>query len=117
MECIGNELFSISKVEIRVLESARAAIPFQDATMGPFEMINLSLITLTDNEGNVGEAPVLRTYSNILENCILPILLHSRNITYKELYPQLYWSIRNEGFRGQAAAILGQLDMALYDLA
>ena len=117
MECIGNELFSISKVEIRVLESARAAIPFQDATMGPFEMINLSLITLTDNEGNVGEAPVLRTYSNILENCILPILLHSRNIAYKELYPQLYWSIRNEGFRGQAAAILGQLDMALYDLA
>lgn len=117
MELIEKEIFNISKVEIRVLESVKAITPFQDATMGPFERINLSLITLTDKEGYIGEAPVLRTYINILENCILPILLHSHNITYIELYPKLYWSIRNEGFRGQASAILGQLDLALYDLA
>lgn len=85
--------------------------------MGPFKAMNLAIITLEDTEGNIGEAPVFSAYAHILENCILPILFHSRNVTYKELYPQLYWSIRNEGFRGQASALLGQLDMALYDLA
>lgn len=117
MEIIEKETFNIRKVEIRALEPVKAITPFEDATMGPFENMNLSLITITDSEGYTGEAPILRTYINILENCILPILLHSPNITYKELYPQLYWSIRNEGFRGQASAILGQLDLALYDLA
>jgi hypothetical protein len=28
----------------------------------------------------------------------------------------MYWSIRNEGFRGPAAALLGQIDIALHDL-
>lgn len=117
MEIIEKETFNIRKVEIRALEPVKAITPFEDATMGPFESMNLSLITITDSEGYTGEAPVLRTYINILENCILPILLHSHHISYGELYPRLYWSIRNEGFRGQASTILGQLDLALFDLA
>ena len=44
-------------------------------------------------------------------------MFNSRNLPYKVLYPRLYWPIRNEGFRGPASALLGQIDMALYDLA
>jgi L-alanine-DL-glutamate epimerase-like enolase superfamily enzyme len=33
------------------------------------------------------------------------------------MYQKMYWSIRNEGFRGPAAALLGQIDLALHDLA
>lgn len=105
------------RAEIRVLAPVKTVLPFQDSTMGPFNSFGLSILTLEDDQGNIGEAPVFSTYINILEQCLFPILFHSDNIAYKELYHLLYWSIRNEGFRGQASALLGQLDMALYDLA
>jgi len=117
MNKINNEIFNISRVLIRVLEPVKAVFPFQDATMGPFPSFGLAMITLEDEDGNEGESPVFSTYNNILEKCLLPILLHSKNLPYHVLYQQLYWSIRNEGFRGPAAALLGQIDIALHDLA
>ena len=114
---IDNEIFNIKRIRIRVLEQVAAVIPFQDATMGPFPNFGISIITIEDEEGNLGEAPVYNSYMNILESCIFPILFHSRSVPYKVFYPKLYWSIRNEGFKGAAGAILGQVDMALYDLA
>jgi L-alanine-DL-glutamate epimerase-like enolase superfamily enzyme len=117
MSSIDNEVFNIAKVQVRALAPVKALTPFEDSTMGPFKAFNIAVITLTDENGEVGEAPVFSGYTNILENCILPILFHSHNLPYKELYPKLYWPIRNEGFRGPASALLGQLDMALYDLA
>jgi L-alanine-DL-glutamate epimerase-like enolase superfamily enzyme len=117
MDIINDEIFNIAKVQVRTLAPVKAITPFEDSTMGPFEVFNISVITLTDEDGNIGEAPVFSGYTNVLENCILPILFHSRNLLYHELYPRLYWPIRNEGFRGPASALLGQLDMALYDLA
>ncbi|MCU7552555.1 mandelate racemase/muconate lactonizing enzyme family protein [Chitinophagaceae bacterium LB-8] len=117
MNRIDNEVFNITSVEIRVLEPVKAVIPFQDATMGPFSTFGLALIRIEDEDGNVGESPVYSTYTNILEACLLPILLHSPNIPYSELYHRMYWSIRNEGFRGPASGLLGQIDMALHDLA
>ena len=117
MHQIDSEIFNICSAQIRVLKPVPAVIPFQDSTMGPFNTFGLSVITLEDEDGNVGEAPVYGSYVNILEKCLFPILFYSRDIPYKELYPRLYWSIRNEGFRGQASAVLGQVDMALYDLA
>jgi len=117
MNAIDNEIFHIHSVRVRRLAPVQAVIPFQDATMGPFGTFSLSVITLTDEDGNIGEAPVFSAYTHLLEVCMLPILFHSRNITYKELYQKLYWSIRNEGFRGTAASILGEVDLALHDLA
>src|SRR5437879_3645469 len=117
MGTIDNEIFNIVSARIRVLEPVPAVTPFQDATMGPFPEFGIALLTLEDSEGNIGESPVFSSYFNILETCLLPILLHSHGCLYQDFYPQLYWSIRNEGFRGQAAALLGQVDMALYDLA
>ncbi|ETZ24826.1 enolase C-terminal domain-like protein [Pedobacter sp. V48] len=114
---IDNEIFNIKRIRIRVLEQVAAITPFQDATMGPFPNFGISIITIEDEDGNLGEAPVYNSYMNILESCIFPILFHSRSVPYKEFYPKLYWSIRNEGFKGAAGAILGQVDMALYDLA
>jgi len=117
MNAIDNEIFHIHSVQVRRLAPVQAITPFQDATMGPFGTFSLSIITLRDEDGNIGEAPVFSAYMHLLEVCMLPILFHSRNIPYKELHQKLYWSIRNEGFRGTAASILGQIDLALYDLA
>lgn len=117
MNAIDNEIFHIQSVQVRRLAPVQAVTPFQDATMGPFGTFSLSIITLTDEDGNIGEAPVFSAYVHLLEACLLPILFHSRNIPYKELYQKLYWSIRNEGFRGTAASILGEVDLALHDLA
>jgi L-alanine-DL-glutamate epimerase-like enolase superfamily enzyme len=114
---IDNEIFNIKRIRIRVLEQVAAVTPFQDATMGPFPCFGISIITIEDEDGNLGEAPVYNSYMNILETCLFPILFHSYAVPYKEFYPRLYWAIRNEGFKGPAAAILGQVDMALYDLA
>lgn len=117
MDLIDNEIFKISGAQIRVLEPIKLKIPFQDSTMGPFHSFGLSVLTLEDEDGNIGESPVYNSYSHILEKCLFPILFHNKNLAYKDLYTKLYWSIRNEGFRGQASALLGQLDMALHDLA
>ena len=114
---IDSEIFEISRIQLRVLEPAPTILPFQDATMGPFRKFGLSVLTIEDKDGNIGEAPVFNTYINIFEKCLFPILFHNNRQPYKTLFNQLYWSIRNEGFRGQAAALLGQLDLALYDLA
>ncbi len=114
---IDIEIFNIKRITIRVLEQVAVVTPFQDATMGPFPYFGISIITIEDEDGNVGEAPVYNSYMNILETCLFPILFHCNDMPYKELYPKLYWAIRNEGFKGAAAALLGQVDMALYDLA
>lgn len=117
MKDISDQLFNIIRVRINVLEPVPVAMPFQDATMGPFLTFGLAVITLEDENGFLGEAPVFSSYTNILESCFLPILLHSKDVPYNEMYSKLYWSIRNEGFRGAAAAMLGQIDFALHDLA
>lgn len=117
MHQIDHEIFNIQKIRIRVLEQVPSVTSFQDATMGPFPHFGISIITIEDEDGNIGEAPVYHTYINILESCLFPILFHSHSVPYKDFYPKLYWSIRNEGFKGTASALLGQIDMALYDLA
>jgi len=117
MHNIDNEIFNIKKIQIRVLEQILSVTPFQDATMGPFPTFGISIITIEDEDGHIGEAPIYNSYLNILESCLFPILFHSQSLPYKEFYPKLYWSIRNEGFKGPASALLGQIDMALYDLA
>jgi L-alanine-DL-glutamate epimerase-like enolase superfamily enzyme len=117
LHTIDHQIFNITSVQLRELEPASAVTPIQDATMGPFPAFGLALITLEDENGFIGETPVYGSYINILENCLLPILLHSHNIPYHTLYQQLYWSIRNEGFRGPGSALVGQIDLALHDLA
>ncbi|OQP63922.1 hypothetical protein A3860_23630 [Niastella vici] len=117
MSRIENETFNITKVYLRVLEPAPAVIPFQDSTMGPFNTFGLAILTIEDEDGCQGESPVYGSYTNILETCLLPILFYSKHLTYTELYRKLYWSVRNEGFRGPAAALVGQIDIALHDLA
>ena len=112
-----NEVFNIVRVSIKVLESTETVFHFQDATMGPFQSFGLAIIILEDEDGNQGESPVYSSYNNILETCLIPILLHSKKAPYHALYQRLYWSIRNEGFRGPAAALLSQVDIALHDLA
>ncbi|HVV02832.1 MAG TPA: mandelate racemase/muconate lactonizing enzyme family protein [Puia sp.] len=114
---IGEEIFNVKEIHIRTLKDVPAVTPFQDSTMGPFRSFNMSVLTIEDEEGNIGEGPVMASYVHILRNCIFPHLLHNRGVRYKDLYSRLYWSIRNEGFRGPASSLLGQVDLALHDLA
>lgn len=117
MHKIDEEVFNIIKVSVKVLQKAKAVTPFEDATMGPFQNFGVAILSLEDENGFLGEAPVFHSYNNIFENCFLPILLHNKNASYQHLYHRMYWSIRNEGFRGPASALLGQIDIALHDLA
>ena len=117
MHTIDQEIFNIVRAQIRILKPAKVVTPFEDATMGPFQNFGIAILTLEDENGVIGESPIYQTYNNILETCLLPILFHSSNVTYPNLYHRLYWSIRNEGFRGAASALLGQLDLALHDMA
>lgn len=114
---IDHEIFNIRSIQIRELAPVQVVTPLQDATMGPFHAFGMSMITIEDENHNIGEAPVYSSYTNILEACLVPHLLYSNNLSYSQLYSRLYWSIRNEGFRGPASALLGQVDMALHDLA
>lgn len=117
MHTIDEEIFNIVRAQIRILKPAKVVTPFEDATMGPFQNFGIAILTLEDENGIIGESPIYQSYNNILETCLLPILFHSSNVTYPNLYHRLYWSIRNEGFRGAASALLGQLDLALHDMA
>jgi L-alanine-DL-glutamate epimerase-like enolase superfamily enzyme len=117
MHHIEHEVINLTRAQIRVLEPVKSVTPFQDATMGPFPNFGMAILTLEDDEGHIGEAPIYSSYSHILETCLLPILFHGHNVPYASKWRELYWSIRNEGFRGPAAALLGQVDMALHDLA
>ena len=114
---IDDEVFNITRARIRILEPTKAITPFEDASMGPFHSFGIAILTLEDEEGFTGEAPVFHSYNNIFENCLLPILFHSNNASYQTMYHRMYWSIRNEGFRGPASALLGQIDVVLHDLA
>lgn len=117
MHKIDDEIFNITKAHIRVLEPVKAVTSFEDATMGPFRNFGIAILSLEDEDGFIGESPVFHSYTNIFENCLLPNLFHNNNDCYKTLYHRMYWAIRNEGFRGPAAALLGQVDVALHDLA
>lgn len=117
LDPIGEEIFNIRAIQIRILEDVPAVTPFQDSSMGPFRSLNLSILTVEDEEGHIGEGPVMGPYIHILQSCVFPHLLHTRGVRYRDLYPLLYWAIRNEGFRGPASSLLGQVDLALHDLA
>ncbi len=117
MSRIDHEVFNILHAEIKILKPVTCKQPFQDASMGPFGTFGIAILTLVDESGEIGEVPVYGSYNNILETCLLPILLHNKKEPYCQLFYRLYWSIRNEGYRGQAAALLGQVDLALHDLA
>jgi L-alanine-DL-glutamate epimerase-like enolase superfamily enzyme len=84
--------------------------------MGPFETFGISAIHLRDADGNEGEAPTTNQLA-MLEAMLLPRLLREVPTAYSELYHDMYWAIRNTGFRGPAASTLGGVDLALHDLA
>ncbi|MEN7547997.1 mandelate racemase/muconate lactonizing enzyme family protein [Rapidithrix thailandica] len=114
---IFEEKFTIKTISVRVLKEFRVPLAFQDATMGPFQHYNIATITLVDEDGQEGEAPFFISGIPDAERLFFPLLANLPNTSYKELFPLLYWNIRNEGFRGRIATTLGQVDMALYDLA
>ena len=90
--------------------------PFYDATMGPFTHYRACFVRLTDRSGAWGECEFPVTSTDLLKNTFAPLLLQAEAATYDVLYRTLYWSIRNEGFRGGAALALGHLDRVFHDL-
>jgi L-alanine-DL-glutamate epimerase-like enolase superfamily enzyme len=109
-------MICIREVRVRAMKPYPLPRPFYDATMGPFNSFPFATIELLDEDGTTGEAPFFAAAITLLESLLLPRLL-GRKGTHQELFREWYWAIRNEGFRGHASAMLGQLDLALYDLA
>src|ERR1041385_8726486 len=110
---LQNEPFHIIEARYRALKPYRLQRPFQDSTMGPFETFGISAIHLRDADGNEGEAPTTNQLA-MLEAMLLPRLLREAPTAYFELYHDMYWAIRNAGFRGPAASTLGGVDLALH---
>lgn len=112
---IDDKEIKLRKVRVRAIRPYSRP-PFQDATLGPFHTFHFASIWVQDEDGQEGESFFFLSQLPVLERFYLPILFHAPSKSYESLYHQLYWSIRNEGFRGPAATALGQLDWALYDL-
>jgi L-alanine-DL-glutamate epimerase-like enolase superfamily enzyme len=113
--CLDGHEFLIRSATIRVTHPLPLRRPFQDSSMGPFTATAIATIRLTDEDGEVGEAPAVDLPT--LEKLLLPTLLVGGRRRYESLYAALYWRIRNAGFRGPAAGALGAIDLALHDLA
>ena len=113
---IYQESFDIRTVEVRCVAPVEFERPFYDATMGPFVHYRACFVRLTDRHGAWGECEFPITGLDLLKNTFVPLLLDTKETTYEELYRTLYWSIRNEGFRGGAALALGHLDRIFHDL-
>jgi L-alanine-DL-glutamate epimerase-like enolase superfamily enzyme len=114
---IYTETFALQKARLRTLKPFPLLRPFQDSSLGPMKTSSCSVLTIQDASGHEGESLVFSSALPVLEKLLLPILFQNQGVPYPEVFRQLYWSIRNEGFRGVAASALGQLDWALYDLA
>ena len=110
-----NEQLDIVEVIYRQSKSYDLARPFYDATMGPFSKGQLASITIIMSDGSYGEAPIMvRQADDLLKNHLCPILLKGKN-SYENIYKELYWTIRNFGFRSIEASAIGAIDLAFHD--
>lgn len=90
--------------------------PFADATMGPFRSFSFAALELENRDGVVAEGFIFGSGLPILEEKLLPVLLSAEERPYSEIWSDLFWSIRNDGFRSQSASCLGQLDHVVHGL-
>ena len=114
---IDTEEFNIKEVQIRTVSPIYFDPPFYDATMGPFDHYEPCFLRLIDATGFSGECEIPRNAILLFEELLLPIILGPKKRAYAELHKEMYWRIRNEGFRGEAALLLGHVDRVFYDLA
>ncbi len=116
-QTILQESFSIREIRCTILKPIVFPEPFYDATMGPFRSYQTSVLTLLDDSGYIGEIEYPVACLPFLKQYFAPVILESTNTLYADIYKTMFWSIRNEGFRGEAARALGYLDRAFYDIA
>ena len=91
---------------------------FHDATMGPFTHYQICTISLTDKDGFTGEAPfMVREGFSHYESSLIPILFDSYGESHDVVLKNLYWKMRNFGFRDAAASAISSIDLALHDIA
>jgi L-alanine-DL-glutamate epimerase-like enolase superfamily enzyme len=109
--------FAITGARFRETRQYPLAQPFADASMGPFATFGFATLELTDADGCTAENFVFGMCRDILEAKLLPILMQSGERPYAEVYADLFWAIRNDGFRSNSASILGQLDHIIHGLA
>lgn len=114
---LGQETLRIERACVRSSMEYPLKQPFADSTMGPFQTFAVSSLELRDREGYAAEVFFPAAGRPVLESKLLPILFASEDRTYAEVYQDLYWAIRNDGFRSQSATWLGFLDMAVNALA
>lgn len=114
---ISEERFSIIEISIKILKPITLPKPFYDATMGPFSSYQTTILTVLDDSGYEGEIEYPLSLLPLFKEHFASVLLESKNTLYSEIYKSMFWRIRNEGFRGEAARALGYLDRVFYDIA
>lgn len=114
---IENECFSIREIRIKILKPILFPKPFYDATMGPFSSYRTMIMTMVDDSGYEGEIEYPLSCLAFFKEYFAPVLLESRNTSYSDIYQRMFWRIRNEGFKSEAAKALGYLDRIFYDIA
>ncbi|MDX2055084.1 MAG: enolase C-terminal domain-like protein [Polyangiaceae bacterium] len=107
-----NESFHITEVRLRSLVPSKLKRPFFDGTGGPFDSYNMRVLSVTDADGTVGHS---LSYGDC-DRHLLRHLFTGRPTPHSEIYPKMYWSLRNAGFRGPAMGGLGALDRAFADI-
>ncbi|MDX2052402.1 MAG: enolase C-terminal domain-like protein [Polyangiaceae bacterium] len=106
------ESFHIVEARVRTIAPVKLKRAFYDGTGGPFDSYGMGMLTLTDADGTVGHT--LGGGSEL--NQIFPHLFTSAPTRYGEIYPKMYWTLRNAGFRGPAMGALSSVDRALADI-
>ena len=74
-------------------------------------------MTMVDDSGYEGEIEYPLSCLAFFKEYFAPVLLESRNTSYSDIYQRMFWRIRNEGFKSEAAKALGYLDRIFYDIA
>lgn len=114
---LTDALVHLVAARFTVLKPYQLARPFQDSGMGPFGTFGFAVLTLTAADGFVADVPLSPGAEPVLD-LFLPRLLTARPVRYDALFRQLYWAMRNEGFRSpHVAGPLGSIDLALHGLA
>lgn len=114
---ILNERFSITEIHCSILKPIIFPKPFYDASMGPFSSYQTTILTFVDDSGFEGEIEYPLSCIPLFKQYFAPVLFESKNTLYSDIYKSMFWRIRNEGFRGEAARALGYLDRIFYDIA
>jgi L-alanine-DL-glutamate epimerase-like enolase superfamily enzyme len=107
-----SDTLKIVRIQVDELDPGALAVPFQDATMGPFNHWKINWLRLTADDGTVGQA---MGATGVPEAAAALLTEEGRDID--GWWQRLWWLHRNNGHRSPASSgAVGAMDLALRDI-